>query len=48
MSNRFTRDILLQAEDPQQAAAFYVDVLGFEIDESTPEMVTIRGEHLNL
>ena len=48
MSNRFTPDILLQAEDPHAAAAFYVDVLGFRIDQSTPAMVTIKGPHINM
>ena len=31
MANRFGTDILIQAQDPDEAASFYVKQLGFEI-----------------
>ncbi len=48
MANNFSADILIQAEDPKRAASFYVDQLGFEITEDTPDMVSVRGNHINL
>jgi catechol-2,3-dioxygenase len=38
MANKFGTDILNQAQDPQQAARFYVEQLGFEITDHNPEM----------
>jgi hypothetical protein len=37
MSNTFGRDILIQAEDPMEAASFYVKELGFERTKSERE-----------
>ena len=48
MANNFGADILLQANDPQSAAAFYCGQLGFEITQSTPDLISLRGPHLNL
>ena len=48
MANNFGADILLQAEDPQSAAAFYTTQLGFEIGDSSPDLISLRGPHLNL
>lgn len=46
MSNTFGRDILIQAEDPMEAASFYVKELGFEITSETLNMVSLHGnEH---
>ncbi|MGD0852519.1 MAG: VOC family protein [Acidimicrobiales bacterium] len=48
MANSFGTDILIQAEDPAVAASFYVGLLGFEITDETPEMISLHGEHVNL
>ncbi len=48
MANRFGTDILIQAEDPNGAALFYVEQLGFEITGETPEMISLHGKHINL
>ena len=48
MANRFGTDILIQALDPEVAAAFYAEQLGFEITGATPNMISIHGNHLNL
>lgn len=48
MANSFGTDILVQAEDPQKAADFYVSKLGFTITESTPGIIGLRGPHINL
>ena len=48
MANSFGTDILIQSQDPKSAAKFYVDNLGFEITEEIPNMVSIRGDHINL
>jgi predicted enzyme related to lactoylglutathione lyase len=48
MANTFGRDILIQAPDPMAAATFYVDQLGFEITGEEPQMVSLRGPHINL
>jgi predicted enzyme related to lactoylglutathione lyase len=47
MANKFGADILIQAEDPEKAAAFYVEQLGFEITGTTP-MIALHGNHINL
>ena len=41
MANSFGTDILIQAPDPKSAAAFYVECLGFEITEETPQMISL-------
>lgn len=48
MSNTFGRDILIQAEDPMEAASFYVKELGFEITSKTLDMVSLHGTNINL
>jgi hypothetical protein len=48
MANSFSRDILIQAENPQIAADFYVKHLGFEITDRTPTMVSVCGENISL
>jgi hypothetical protein len=48
MANSFSGDILLQAENIQQAAAFYVEQLGFEITGETDELISIYGQSMNL
>jgi hypothetical protein len=48
MANRFGTDILIQAEDPKGAAAWYVEQLGFEITCEEPQMISLHGEHINL
>jgi catechol 2,3-dioxygenase-like lactoylglutathione lyase family enzyme len=48
MANTFGTDILIQAPDPEQAAAFYVDQLGFSITGTDPNMISLHGKHINL
>jgi predicted enzyme related to lactoylglutathione lyase len=48
MANSFGTDILIQSQDPKNAAKFYVDNLGFEITEETSRMVSLCGEHIHL
>ena len=48
MANRFGTDILIQAPDPKAAAKFYVEQLGFAIDDNNPEMIGLHGENINL
>lgn len=48
MANSFGSDILIQSEDPQRAARFYVEVLGFEIDDHNPGMLGLHGSRINL
>lgn len=48
MGNRFGADILIQAVDPKAAAAFYTGEPGFAIDEDTPHMIALRGNHISL
>ena len=47
MANSFGTDILIQAEDPGSAAAFYVQQLGFQITGETPNMISLHGNHVN-
>lgn len=47
MANTFGTDILIQTPDPERAAAFYVDQLGFEVTSQEP-MIELRGRHINL
>jgi predicted enzyme related to lactoylglutathione lyase len=47
MANSFGTDILIQAEDPKNAAAFYVKQLGFEITDETQQLVSLHGNHIN-
>ena len=48
MANSFGADILIQAEDPKNAASFYVQQLGFKITDETPRMISLEGQHINL
>jgi predicted enzyme related to lactoylglutathione lyase len=48
MANRFGTDILIQTEDPESAAKFYVEQLGFIIDDPDPGMIGLHGENINL
>jgi predicted enzyme related to lactoylglutathione lyase len=48
MANRFGSDILIQAQDPRNAALFYVEHLGFEITDDNPKMIGLHGKHINL
>jgi catechol 2,3-dioxygenase-like lactoylglutathione lyase family enzyme len=48
MANKFGTDILIQSEDPQAAALFYVKQLGFEVTDPNPNMIGLHGEHINL
>ncbi len=48
MANSFGTDILIQAPDPEEAAAFYVEQLGFEITGQGTQMMSLHGEHINL
>ena len=48
MANSFGKDILIQSEDPEKAALFYVNELGFEITGETSNMISLLGDHINL
>jgi predicted enzyme related to lactoylglutathione lyase len=48
MANSFGTDILIQSENPEKAAAFYVKALGFEITDDNPNMIGLHGDHINL
>jgi predicted enzyme related to lactoylglutathione lyase len=48
MANSLGTDVLIQAEDPRNAARFYVEHLGFTITDENPTLISIRGEHINL
>ena len=48
MANSFGTDILIQAQDPKNAASLYVDCLGFEISDEAPALVSLHGPHINL
>jgi predicted enzyme related to lactoylglutathione lyase len=48
MANTFGTDILIQAQDPKNAASFYVEQLGFEITDEVAEMISLHGKHINL
>jgi catechol 2,3-dioxygenase-like lactoylglutathione lyase family enzyme len=48
VANTFGTDILIQAQDPQTAARFYVEHLGFEITDNNPNMIGLHGKNINL
>jgi hypothetical protein len=48
MANRFGTDILIQSEDPEHAASFYVESLGFGITDRSADMISLHGPHINL
>jgi predicted enzyme related to lactoylglutathione lyase len=47
MANTFGTDILIQAEDPMEAADFYVKELGFEITDKKSNMISLHGKNIN-
>jgi catechol 2,3-dioxygenase-like lactoylglutathione lyase family enzyme len=47
MGNKFGADILIQAEDPMEAADFYVKELGFSVTDDNPNMVSLHGQNIN-
>lgn len=48
MANKFGSDILIQSEDIDKAAAFYVNQLGFEITGTADNMISLHGPKINL
>jgi len=48
MANSFSPDILIQAQNPTNAASFYVEQLGFAITDQTPNMISLHAGHINL
>jgi catechol 2,3-dioxygenase-like lactoylglutathione lyase family enzyme len=48
MANKFGKDILIQGQDPEKAAHFYVNHLGFEVTDEKPNMISLHGDHINL
>ena len=48
MANSFGTDILIQVEDVEEAASFYVDQLGFTVTGREPQMVSLHGSNVNL
>ena len=48
MGNAFGTDVLIQTGDPQKAAEFYERALGLQITQSDPNLVGLKGPHLNL
>src|SRR5580693_3095698 len=48
MANKFGADILIQTQDPKNAALFYVTQLGFEITDESVDMISLHGEDINL
>ncbi|HEX3664132.1 MAG TPA: VOC family protein [Rhizomicrobium sp.] len=47
MSNTFGTDIIIQSEDPEAAARFYVEQLGFEITGRAANLISIHGPDIN-
>lgn len=47
MGNTFGTDIIIQSPDPESAAAFYVEQLGFTVTGREP-MLELAGKHINL
>ena len=48
MPNTFGTDILIQAENPSAAAAWYVENLGFEITGGETAVISLHGPRINL
>jgi catechol 2,3-dioxygenase-like lactoylglutathione lyase family enzyme len=48
MANTFGTDIIFETPDPQAAARFYVEQLGFAVTEDTPHLVSLRGPNINM
>jgi predicted enzyme related to lactoylglutathione lyase len=47
MANTFGSDILIQSPDPEKAAAFYAEQLGFVVTGREP-MLALHGPSINL
>jgi catechol 2,3-dioxygenase-like lactoylglutathione lyase family enzyme len=47
MANSFGTDIIIRTSEPRAVAAFYVDVLGFEVTAEEP-MISLHGDNINL
>ncbi|HEX4159082.1 MAG TPA: VOC family protein [Rhizomicrobium sp.] len=47
MANAFGTDIIIQSEDPEVAAQFYVEQLGFEITGRSATHISIHGSNIN-
>jgi predicted enzyme related to lactoylglutathione lyase len=47
MANTFGTDILIQVPDPEAAAQFYVQQLGFTVTATMP-MLELKGPNINL
>ena len=47
MANTFGTDIIIQAHDPEAAARFYVEQLGFTVTAQKP-MLELKGPNINL
>jgi predicted enzyme related to lactoylglutathione lyase len=47
MANAFGTDIIIQSEDPEAAARFYVEQLGFEITGRSATHISIHGANIN-
>jgi hypothetical protein len=48
MGNNFGSDILIQSENPEKSAAFYVNELGFEISGETSNLISLHGDRIDL
>jgi hypothetical protein len=48
MGNTLGTDIIFDTPDPNAAARFYVEQLGFTITGETPGMVSLHGPHINV
>ena len=48
MGSEFGTDILVQTDNPQKAAQFYVEALGLHVTETRADLVSLRGPNLNL
>ncbi len=48
MANTFGADIIIQTPDPEEAARFYVEHLGFEVTDDDPNMISLEGDNINM
>ncbi len=47
MANSLGTDIIIETPDPEAAAGFYQEALGFSVTGGGPEMLHIEGENIN-
>ena len=47
MANSFGADIIIRTPEPEKAATFYADLLGFEVTAEEP-MISLHGDNINL